>query len=400
MSVRSTATITNKRGRPTRARTTAASSTKKAEKAKIATPSPSPSPSPQKTPPKSPRKNSPSRALSAESVAMIPIIGSDAEVSQIPLNFDADAIDWEPIQVSGGHKLDTEADDARNVMRLEKELLSLGYTPLQKSLMDADKKYIKAVNSKGQKVFISLDLSDQPHNKFGANGETYVLNNNIPNTVPFSVKNGILESIGNALPGVAFECGSGSVCLLTKNETMEHLEKNFVLGEMDRHHHHHSDSNSVTPYPVISLNDIRENAELVLITTDNITRKLRNNAFLEEVQSLELMSRSVQNLTESLERFNAMKNTVSLELTRTLDQLDEWNEIYRNNPPKTEQSMEKYNQLLYNLSYRNDAIDTFLVLLHKVNERRSDVDKVTTFIETITDYGEKEFANVSNAVSK
>lgn len=284
---------------------------------------------------------------------------------------------------------------------IENELVNAGYTPLSKIVVrsdDGDKRtqYIKAINKKGQRVFILID----------GNGYTTARTSDLTlieahnaSIVPYSLKTGAYNCINNDVSGVAFECGPDAVCVLIRGtKDLTPKEANFIYVEQHAPAAAAIDiDGSIMSYPVIRLSEIRANPGLVLINTDMVTRRLRNTAYTAELQDLAMMQQSIGKLNASFIRFNQMRECAAYKLNKTLTQLEQWNEIYMANPPLTDMDKDKYKQLQYNLAQRNEGITTLLRSMEKVAELHNDIDMITKDINEITDYCEKEFANVEYA---
>ncbi len=287
---------------------------------------------------------------------------------------------------------------------IENELLNAGYAPLSKIVVRTDNgekrtQYIKAINKNGQKVFILLD----------ANGYTTarttdltLIEANSASIVPYSLKSGAYDCAGKDVCGVAFECGSDAVCVLSRGSNdLTPKEANFVFVEQRAPSAASLEINgSIMTYPVVRLTEIRTNPILVLANTDMVTRRLRNTSYQSELQDLASLQQSINKLNAAVVEFSAKREIIATKLYRTLIQLEQWNDIYKANPPTSDEYKEKYRQLLFNLTQRNENISTLLRLIKKVADKRTEVEDITKEINEIIEFSNNEFANIEYAITE
>lgn len=283
----------------------------------------------------------------------------------------------------------------------EKELLQLGYTPTSVQLHGTTSNMVKTINTNGQKVYVEIEKEKE----LLPNGDVLVPVNK-SSSLPYSLKLGTLDIIGNRVGSVAIETENGDVAILKKNENMEPMESNFVHsikvtrdGEL-MYKDEKGNSKDNTFIPVVHIEEIKENPEAVLNVVDDITRKLRNGIFEKHMRDFEELKSSVEELKVSLANFDAMREDVQNRLTSSLNLLEQWNEIYKQNPPEDEDGVAKYKQLLYNLSYRNDAIDVFLSMFAQVNTIIDSFNIAKRIINESTMHGQKEFENIEKALTE
>lgn len=286
---------------------------------------------------------------------------------------------------------------------LENELLNAGYAPLSKIVIRADggekrTQYIKAVNKMGQKVFILIDVNGYTTAR---STDLTLIEAHNASIVPYSLKTGAYNCAGKDVCGVAFECGSDAVCVLSRApDDLTPKEANFVFVEQHAPSAAAIESEgSIMTYPVIRLSEIRANPLLVLQNTDTVTRRLRNSGYTALLQELGTTQQSINKLNEAFVRFNRMRENVATKLNGTLTQLEQWNSVYMSHPPTTDEAKDKYRALQYNLSLRNENISVLLRSMKKIADLHDSIDIITKEINDISEFDEKEFINVDRAVS-
>lgn len=287
---------------------------------------------------------------------------------------------------------------------LENELVKLGYVPLTKIVVSTENgqkrtQYIKAINKKGQKVFIMVDVAG--FTSIRSTDLTLIESNDVT-MVPYSIKTGAYTCASKEVCGVAFECGPDAICLLTREqEDMTPKEANFVFTEEAiRPIEDIRKDGNIMIYPVIRLSEIRANPELILSNTDIVTRRLRNATYTSELRELSQMQEAIINLNKVFGDFNAMREDIADKLNKTLTQLEKWNDIYIAKPPQTDEEKDKYRKLQYNMIIRNDGITTLLRTMKKVSEKRIEIEQISKEINDITEFCKKKFLNIEYANSE
>jgi len=250
----------------------------------------------------------------------------------------------------------------------------------------------------GQTVFILIDVNG--YTTARAADLTLIQAHNA-SIVPYSLKTGAYNCAGKDVCGVAFECGSDAVCVLARApDDLTPKEANFVFLEKQTPPVAALETEgTITTYPVIRLSEIRANPNLVLQNTDIVTRRLRNSGYSALLQELAVTQQSLNKLNESFIRFDRIREDVAGKLNTTLTQLEQWNNVYMQNPPTTDDGKDKYRALQYNLTLRNDNIAVLLRIMKKVADLHRGINSITKEINDISDFAEKEFVNVDRAVT-
>ena len=284
---------------------------------------------------------------------------------------------------------------------IENELLTAGYGPLSKIVVKEETgenrtQYIKSINKKGQTVFVMIDAHGYTSTRAT---DLTLVQSNVVSVVPYSLKTGAYDCAGKDVCGVAFECGTDSVCVLARGtKDMTPTEANFVYVEKQGPAAASIEANgSIMTYPVIKLTEIRANPGLVLSNTDAVTRRLRNTQYSGELQDLATTQKAIGHLNESFTRFNGIREVVSIKLMRTLAQLEQWNEIYLINPPMTDDLKDRYRRLQANLAQRNEGIANLLRIMKRAADKRVEIERIAKEMTELSDMVEREFANVEYA---
>lgn len=273
---------------------------------------------------------------------------------------------------------------------IENELVDNGYNLLNRVIVSTHSgpkaKYIKTNNKQGQIVFVLLDVEG-----YTTTRETdLTLSECEKNTIPHSVKSGVCDCAGNDVFGVALEAGCDTLCVISRDEDLKIRESSFTFDQQKNE----SSQGDIISYPIVRMSEVRTTPDVVLSSTDKVTRRLRNSIFSSLVSELSEEEKSVEKLEETVKHFNKLKDDIATKLNKTLSQLEEWNKIYNATPPLTDEGKERYRKLQYNLSQRNVGIAVLLQGMKKVEEHKKDIDRITMQIREISKVFEKDFADV------
>lgn len=277
---------------------------------------------------------------------------------------------------------------------IENELAKLGYLVINKIVVlseNGNKKlqYIKAINKKGQKVYILIDIISymSVHPK-----DLMIRENSDSNCIPFSLKNGAYNSAVKDVSGVAFEYGSNSICTLIMDPgDLSIKEKNYTFNEQkfcrERHEY-------IMIYPIIRLSEIKVNPKIILDNTHIVINRLRNAEELYERNELTAQRESITKLDNAFADFATLCDDVADKLYSDLNQLEDWNEVYINDPPYEDEYKERFIKLQVNLIKRNDDATNLIKIMKKVADERKKIDAITTNINEIINYCQKEFSDL------
>lgn len=278
---------------------------------------------------------------------------------------------------------------------IEKELLTYEYTPLHKIVTSTGSnnkiQFIKALNSLGQKVYIYVDINGFIPIE---NTDIALIESSSPVSISYSMKTGAYNCVQHEVCGVAFECGSDSVCTLTRlGNDITPVENNYTFSDPSSIK---SDNNvSIMSIPIILLSEIRANPDLVLSNTDIVTRRLRNATYQTLLQDLAITEQAISNLHSSIELFQQRSNDIVCILSNKLLQYKNWNNAYITNPPQTDEFKEKHKLLRAAMARRNDEVTTILRIMRKIADKRDLITSLSSDINEISDFCASEFSNVS-----
>ncbi|MEM2987185.1 MAG: hypothetical protein QXV60_03705 [Nitrososphaerota archaeon] len=269
-------------------------------------------------------------------------------------------------------------------MSLDNEIVRAGYKILYKVVVDNNKekraKYIKAVNSYGQEIFILLDN----------NGYTLVSPEDILATeesgadIPNELRNMVFFCADNNVCGVAFEC-NGKVCTITgPHEKTE--EKSFITQKIKKEYY--------AIYPIVRFSEIKTAPDVALRNTDLVLRRLRNSLYNSLVQELLLTQKAIEELAAAFVTFDGLRKSTANKLSYVIEQLEKWNNTFLENPPTTDKEKRKHQLIKLNLQDRHERAAELLTLMEKVVEKRALIANVTKDITEVNQCLQDHFNQV------
>lgn len=286
---------------------------------------------------------------------------------------------------------------------LEKELLSAGYATLSRVVVrgqngERKTQYIKAINKMGQTVFIEVDVAGYTSARAT---DLTLIQSHRATAIPYSVKVGASECAGMDVCGVAFECGSDNICVLSRgSDDLTPKEVNFVYVEQPTTSAVAIESDgSITTYPVVRLSEIRANPDLVLKNSDIVTRRLRNTTYTSELAEFQDLEKSAARLMASISAFKSAQGESTAKLVSTLSQLEKINVQYIKDPPVSDENKEKFRLTQFNLRHRNDDLTLLLRLIKRVADAHLEIEAVIKEINDLTALAHEKFARADEVLT-
>lgn len=298
---------------------------------------------------------------------------------------------------------------------IENELLQFGYQPKNKVIIkdtDGNKRtqYIKTINKKGQKLFVIIDSNGYTTSR---SSDLYLIESLSCDSVPYSLKTGAYNLVGKDASGVAFECGSKSMCFVVREpDELKPREMNYTYDDHSMNQNASSLSSGsqsstcefqdlkshIMTYPVIRLTEIRANPDLILQNTDIVTRRLRNEEYKGVLNELSVTHNGIDKLNLAFNKFNNLQINVADKLYKVVDKLEILNSRYTNNPPFTDDDKDTYSKIQLDLIKKNENITLLLRAMKKIADCHHEINDITKRINDMTEFCEKEFVNVDTTI--
>ncbi len=270
------------------------------------------------------------------------------------------------------------------------EFIKFGYTPLHRVKTKEKTKYVIAYNSNGQKVYVDTEGTDVDPKR----DDVYLMETKSPlRDVAPSLKAGTYDCAKKDITGVALECKEG-LCIIVGSKTdIKPVEINYnYSGQEER-------DRDYIAYPVVSWAEIRENPGIVLKNTDIVVRRLRKNDYETAKNNLVQLKQSIESWTIALSEFEIINTESENKIRRTLEELEQINNLYNDNPPTTDDTKATYRLLKYNLEQRNDGRVALIKSLRKISEKRGQIQAFTEEVKKLTEFEKAAFANMDYVIA-
>ncbi len=204
-------------------------------------------------------------------------------------------------------------------------------------------KYIRATNMLGHTVYVLVDIDGYTTVSLA---DMHLNEDTKTSNINHSFKSGAYDCIDQYTCGVAIECGSDSICLITKNsDTLKPNEQVFSRTSSES-----SDSTTI-PYPIVKLSEIISNNTIVLDNTTQVMKRLRNNQLRIEESKL------VDTLTAIRQVENTMLHLDSL-ITSAFDAIKADNNVDIKSRIKKNNNIVNLISIIQQLNNKKIVLDT------------------------------------------
>ena len=269
---------------------------------------------------------------------------------------------------------------------LEAELLSARYyiegtIGLTNEQNEYRIQYIKAINAKGQRVYIIVDVNGFLSNQ--RNLSMIRLNN--PARVHHSTKLDAYDCVKNYVDGVAFEIGvDGLSTIIRDSESLEPIEINYALINQQLNDDI-DNSGTMMTYPIIRMSQIRADSCQILQNSDEAFNCLRTVTFNRHADVIVELDNSFNNVLDAWTLFKDVRLEVVTLLANEITQLANWSEAYNKRTISTDIDRDKVNSIQRNLAIRYERLEDILRLTRKVVNRISQTDAIAAEINAFTE---------------
>lgn len=269
---------------------------------------------------------------------------------------------------------------------IDKELEKYHYTLIDK-FITKDKSnnyiiYVKAITSNGYTTYILIE------NNENKNYQEILLESDPPTNIPFSIKYGSFESVGNTVHGVVIEHDNGFLVMRRDCEKFEPCETNFSFDKSSE------PQNGLVIYPLICLCDITENKTSIEQSIDEVTRCLRNINYSQCIIELEKMVYTSQTIQKEYLQFYQKQRLVFQALSQSLYELQKLHDTFKSKTLKTESDTIRYETIIYNLRKRHEFVTELICLCQKVMSFSDTLTNISKSLEYFNEYLDKVYQGI------
>jgi len=250
--------------------------------------------------------------------------------------------------------------------------------------------YLKAINSRGQPVYIEAD-SDSYLKTSGNENALNLLSDQ--SNIPHSVKNGSLECAGTDVCGVVFECQDG-VCVVKRcDRTLDPKEVVYANGDT------FSYNDGGVPYPVIRMSELESCPGQVSAGVDEATDRLIRSVLDSGAESISALSDPLEKIAQHHYKFYESYCKSYQKLLDTIKQVRDIADNYEKYPPTTREEIEKYKVVKKDLIKRYQLVYHLASMAEELNRRRADIMKLEQDLGQLTDEAERRFTGLDYILS-
>lgn len=216
--------------------------------------------------------------------------------------------------------------------------------------------------------------------------------------IPLNLKIGSLDSIGNNVPGVAFECVNG-ICTIMKDGNMRPEEKNFVKVSEIVEEQSIIDSSPFS-IPIVRLSEIMANPRNVDRKITNAVNRIFEASYIKCKEDVIIMEHSIIRLSEEFKKIVtnldvAFKNTKS-----TIQKLNIYNdEFNRHNHTDTNEIL-RHEKVVDELSARYELYQNLINICSVTHNNIYNIDTVANNMNQINEIIRKDFSYLNKKITE
>lgn len=248
---------------------------------------------------------------------------------------------------------------------LEKELWKYGYISLLKIIINDEGedivKYIKVVNSQGQKFLVEMDVDGYDLN---ISDKDLELRPTEAQIIPYSIKVGSYECAQSYVCGVALECVEG-ICVLSRGSDLTPKEVTFTYHKETLNEYPEVElDESPIIYTVVKLTEIRENSKKIDENINNVMTRMRAKENIQTTKELNDLDEIIKKSLGNLEKFIQIKTETMKKISSVIDQLQQYSQTYKKKSEEntmTDDEKKKYHQTGTLLYERYDLYDKIIM---------------------------------------
>lgn len=279
---------------------------------------------------------------------------------------------------------------------VEDQIIYYGYDPLGKiiSIDDSNEvecRYIKAVNDRGQIVYI------QPNHDSWMNsdpGDFTVTETTDPSTIPHSIRNGSFLTAVPDVCGVILEKET-ELCVITQSDyNMEPEETVLIPINCSTSINDDNIDELIVAYPIVKLGEIINNNDIVVKNTCAVTVKLRNTSYQTCIKNISDMKLTCNELSKNFDSLYVEIDDSFKKLAHTIRELEGHKVDFEDNPPTDENQQIKIPRIVYNLKRRHEMMIELLKMCHSANSHSYQLKQINRKFSEMGDHTRRSFESV------
>jgi hypothetical protein len=299
-----------------------------------------------------------------------------------------------PVEVYLGDKFQED-----NIV--ENELMRYGYVVVNKiNTNEGGVKqcsFIRCYNKLGQPLMVKL-------NDMGvvleSNKDLTMIKSTTGFTRNYSLRVGEAECAKMTGCNLGFVCTDG-VCILESDENGDMVEQNFEFVKKFAEREVVIDDDAVA-IPIVHLSDIRANNRLVCKKVNEMTKKIRNNAFKFAKQTLSETRDKLKSANESFNNYIKVEQNQETRLMQSIQVLEGYSISYEKKRMECNTGLaavetEKHKEVIANLAVRSSKVSELLKSIRAVTMIRKQLDAAILELNSASEFLKQELAHVDKA---
>jgi hypothetical protein len=299
-----------------------------------------------------------------------------------------------PVEVYLGDKFQED-----NVV--ENELMKCGYVVVNKiNTNEGGVKqcsFIRCYNKLGQPLMVKL-------NEMGfvleSNKDLTMIKSSTGFSRNYSLRIGEAECAKMTGCNLGFVCTDG-VCILESDENGDMVEQNFEFVKKFAEREVVIDDDAVA-IPIVHLSDIRANNMLVIRKVNEMTKKIRNNAFAFAMKSLSDTKDKFKAAGDNFNNYLRIEKNQENRLMQSIKILEGYSCSYEKKKIECSSGlaaieMEKHKEVISNLALRSSKVSELLKSIRAVTMIKKQLDSINLELTSASEFLKQEFQHIGMA---
>lgn len=216
--------------------------------------------------------------------------------------------------------------------------------------------------------------------------------------IPLNLKRGSLNSVGNNVPGVAFECVNG-ICTIMKDENMRPEEKNFVKVSEIVEEQAIIDSSPFS-IPIVRLSEIMANPRNVDRKITNAVNRIFEASYIKCKEDVIMMEHSIVRLSEEFKKIVTNLDVAFKNTKATIEKLNSYNDKFnRYNHTDTNEIL-RHEKVVEELAARYELYKNLINICSVTHNNIYNIDTVANNMAQINEIIRKDFSYLNKKITE
>lgn len=216
--------------------------------------------------------------------------------------------------------------------------------------------------------------------------------------IPLNLKRGSLDSIGNNVPGVAFECVNG-ICTIMKDENMRPEEKNFVKVSEIVEEQAIIDSSPFS-IPIVRLSEIMANPRNVDRKITNAVNRIFEASYIKCKEDVIMMEHSIIRLSEEFKKIVTNLDVAFKNTKATIEKLNSYNDKFNRYNHTDANEILRHEKVVEELAARYELYQNLINICSVTHNNIYNIDTVANNMTQINEIIRKDFSYLNKKITE